>query len=192
MISRRTAASNRSSPTRRVRARSPPSRSSTTRPRSRSPTGTATLRSPDLPARHTPAVRGSAGPGSAHRPAVAHGARRAAAAGPRSHRPAPDVAGQLRGQPSDQHGVFLVGLVEGQVLAAAGPRAEHPLHACERHSGFTGELTEHAATESSNTRSAFGEDRCSAISATTSLCVTLQRASTNCGWTRPSLGSRPN
>jgi hypothetical protein len=32
-----------------------------------------------------------------------------------------DVAAQLRGEPCDQHGVLVVGLVEGQVLAAACP-----------------------------------------------------------------------
>jgi hypothetical protein len=49
-----------------------------------------------------------------------------------------DVAAQLGRQPSDDHGVFLVGLVEGQVLAAARPRHQHRLDTHERHSSFTG------------------------------------------------------
>src|SRR5664280_267390 len=47
------------------------------------------------------------------------------AAGPQVPQPCPpfiqwfgDVAAQLRGQPRNQDGVFLIGLVEGQVLAA--------------------------------------------------------------------------
>ncbi len=38
-----------------------------------------------------------------------------------------DGAAQLSGQSSDDHSVFLVALVEGQVLAAARPRRQHRL-----------------------------------------------------------------
>ena len=41
------------------------------------------------------------------------------------------VAAQLRGQPGDQDGVLVVGLVGGQVLALARPGGQHRLHADE-------------------------------------------------------------
>ena len=53
------------------------------------------------------------------------------AAGTEVPQPAPrlidrlrDVAAQLRGQPGDQHRVLLIGLVDGQVLAAPRPRGQ--------------------------------------------------------------------
>ena len=72
------------------------------------------------------------------------------AAGAQVPQPAPglvdrlrDVAAQLRGQPGDQHRVLLVGLVEGQVLAAPRPRGQHRLHTHERHPPVGGQLPEH-------------------------------------------------
>jgi hypothetical protein len=44
---------------------------------------------------------------------------------------------------SDDHGVFLIGLVERQILAAARPRHQHRLDTHERHSPFTRQLTQH-------------------------------------------------
>jgi hypothetical protein len=54
-----------------------------------------------------------------------------------------DVAAQLPGQPGDQHRVLVVGLVEGQVLAAPRPRGLQGLHTHERHPPVGGQLAEH-------------------------------------------------
>ena len=54
-----------------------------------------------------------------------------------------NVAAQLPGQPGDDHGIFLVGLVEGQVLATTRPRHQHRLDTHERHPSFGGQLTQH-------------------------------------------------
>jgi hypothetical protein len=54
-----------------------------------------------------------------------------------------DVAAQLCGQPGDQDRVLVVGLVEGQVLAASCPRGLHRLDAHERHRPIRRQLTQH-------------------------------------------------
>jgi len=72
------------------------------------------------------------------------------AAGPQVPQPAPgliqwfwDVAAQLRGQPRNEDSVFLIGLVEGQVLAAPRPRSQQGLHTDERHPAVGCQLAEH-------------------------------------------------
>ena len=54
-----------------------------------------------------------------------------------------DIAAQLRREPGDQHGVFLIGLVPGQVLSAPRPRRHHRLHAHERHQPVRSQLPQH-------------------------------------------------
>ena len=53
------------------------------------------------------------------------------------------VAAQLGRQPGDEDRVFLVGLIDGQVLGPPGPRGEHRLHADERHAPVGSELPKH-------------------------------------------------
>ena len=54
-----------------------------------------------------------------------------------------DIAAQLRGEPGDQHRVFLAGLIAGQVLGPPRPRGDHRLHAHERHRTVRSQLPQH-------------------------------------------------
>jgi hypothetical protein len=53
------------------------------------------------------------------------------------------IAAQLGGQPGDQHRVFLIGLIAGQVLGPPRPRSDHRLHAHERHRPARRQLRKH-------------------------------------------------
>ncbi len=49
----------------------------------------------------------------------------------------------LEGEAGDQHGVLVIGLVEGQVISPPRPRAHRRLHAHERQISLSGQLADH-------------------------------------------------
>ena len=144
-IRRRTACSKRTAPRRRVRARSPPSRSTIT--------VSAAIQVRDR--NGCWAVSNAAGQTQSSRSricwswlpiSVSSCSRRAPRCRSRaqvSSTGSGHVAAQLGGQPGDEHRVLLIGLVVRQVLGPPRPRGHHRLHADERHRPVGGELPEH-------------------------------------------------